>query len=92
MTRSAKLLAMTHVFRSERIVLPWEEIVGLCKTYGALSLVDAAHAIGQIKVDVKRADCDFWVAVSHDNPLASNGIALTLVELSQVALRVCAIL
>ncbi len=28
-----------------------------------MSLVDAAHAIGQIKTDVKNGDCDFWVAV-----------------------------
>ena len=45
------------------MVYPWENIVRLCKRYGALSLVDAAHAIGQVKTDVKRADCDFWVSV-----------------------------
>ncbi len=61
-----------------RILYPWEEIVKLCKKYGALSLVDAAHAIGQILTDVKKADCDFWVAVSPSNaktmtnPLTNN--------------------
>ena len=61
-----RLIAVTDLFRSGRIVFPWEDIVGLCRKYDALSLVDAAHAIGQIKVDVKKADCDFWVAVSYN--------------------------
>ena len=47
---------------------PWEEITGLCKKYGVLSLVDAAHAIGQIKLDMKKADCDFFVSVSEASP------------------------
>ena len=34
-----------------------------CKKYGVLSLVDAAHAIGQVKVDVRSVDPDFWITV-----------------------------
>nr|XP_019007744.1 uncharacterized protein I206_07378 [Kwoniella pini CBS 10737]OCF46525.1 hypothetical protein I206_07378 [Kwoniella pini CBS 10737] len=47
------------------VIYPWEEIVKLCKKYGIMSIVDAAHAIGQVEVDVKRADCDFWVSNCH---------------------------
>nr|XP_018259566.1 uncharacterized protein I303_07634 [Kwoniella dejecticola CBS 10117]OBR81724.1 hypothetical protein I303_07634 [Kwoniella dejecticola CBS 10117] len=47
------------------VIYPWEEIVRLCKKYGAMSIVDAAHAIGQVEVDVKKADCDFWVSNCH---------------------------
>lgn len=45
-------------------IIPWEDIVRSCKKYGVLSLVDAAHAIGQVKTDVKASDPDFWVSVS----------------------------
>lgn len=44
--------------------MPWERLVGVCKKYGVLSLVDGAHSIGQHKVDVDRSKCDFFVTVS----------------------------
>ncbi|WWD07144.1 hypothetical protein V865_005241 [Kwoniella europaea PYCC6329] len=47
------------------VIYPWEDIVRLCKKYGAMSVVDAAHAIGQVEVDVKKSDCDFWVSNCH---------------------------
>ncbi|KAK4684179.1 hercynylcysteine S-oxide lyase, partial [Tremellales sp. Uapishka_1] len=47
------------------MIYPWEEVVGLCKKYGVLSLVDAAHMIGQVKVDVKKSEPDFWISNCH---------------------------
>jgi selenocysteine lyase/cysteine desulfurase len=44
--------------------MPWERIVQLCKDYDALSLVDAAHHLGQLPVDLKKVQPDFWVSVS----------------------------
>jgi hypothetical protein len=46
-----------------RMVLPWEEVVEVCRKYGVLSLVDGAHSIGQHKVDVGASKCDFFVTV-----------------------------
>jgi hypothetical protein len=46
-----------------RIVFPLAPLIKLCKDYGVLSLVDAAHAIGQGEVDVKAVDPDFWISV-----------------------------
>lgn len=37
----------------------------LCKKYGTYSLVDGAHSIGQHKVDMTIAQCDFFVTVSQ---------------------------
>lgn len=45
------------------VLYPWEKVVTLCKKYGALSIIDGAHAIGQIPLDIKKADCDFFVSV-----------------------------
>lgn len=45
------------------MLYPWEKVVTLCKKYGALSIIDGAHAIGQIPLDVKKTDCDFFVSV-----------------------------
>lgn len=47
------------------VAYPWEDVVRLCHKYGALSLVDGAHSIGQHAVDVKKADPDFFVTNMH---------------------------
>jgi selenocysteine lyase/cysteine desulfurase len=47
------------------MIYPMDSLVGLCKKYGVYSMVDAAHAIGQVKTDVKASDPDFWVSVGH---------------------------
>lgn len=45
--------------------LPWEDMVKICKEEKVMSLVDAAHAIGQqVNLDMKVADPDFFVTVS----------------------------
>ena len=56
--------------------MPWEDIVRLCKKYGVMSLVDAAHAIGQMKIDVKRAEPDFLVTVGVSAPFVESCLML----------------
>jgi selenocysteine lyase/cysteine desulfurase len=51
------------------MIYPMDSLVGLCKKYGVYSMVDAAHAIGQVKTDVKASDPDFWVSVGHPSGL-----------------------
>ncbi|WVR08776.1 hypothetical protein IAU60_005834 [Kwoniella sp. DSM 27419] len=63
------------------VIYPWEETVKLCKKYGVLSIVDAAHAIGQVEVDVKRADCDFWVSNCHKWLMSHRGGAVLYVPI-----------
>ena len=45
------------------VIYPWEALVKMCKKYGIISLVDAAHSIGQHKVDLAQVDPDFFVSV-----------------------------
>ena len=47
------------------VQLPWEEMVKICKEEGIISVVDAAHSIGQhVDINLHRIDPDFWVSVS----------------------------
>ena len=45
--------------------VPWEHLVALCKEESILSLVDAAHGVGQIKLDIASAQPDFLVSNLH---------------------------
>lgn len=45
-------------------LLPWEELVKICKEEDVISVVDAAHAIGQqTGINLNKADPDFWISV-----------------------------
>lgn len=53
------------------VLLPWEEMVRICKEEGVYSVVDAAHCIGQqVDLDMHKSDPDFWVSVSASFNLA----------------------
>lgn len=43
--------------------IPWEELVKICRDNGVYSLIDGAHLVGQVPVDVQRVDPDFLVSV-----------------------------
>ena len=45
--------------------VPWERLVTLCKEEGILSMVDAAHGAGQIKLGIAAAQPDFFVSNLH---------------------------
>lgn len=45
--------------------LPFEKMVTLCKKYNVLSVIDAAHAVGCIKMDMRALDADFLVSNLH---------------------------
>lgn len=45
--------------------IPWEDLVGICKDKGVWSVVDGAHLIGQVEINVRKADPDFFVSVSE---------------------------
>jgi selenocysteine lyase/cysteine desulfurase len=46
------------------VYLPWKEMVALCRERGVLTVVDAAHSIGQEpNINLSKADPDFWASV-----------------------------
>lgn len=47
------------------IKMPWVELVALCRKYNVLSLVDGAHSIGAVHLDLHAADPDFFVTNCH---------------------------
>lgn len=59
------VLVVDAIASNPGILLPWERIVDLCAQEDVLSIVDAAHAIGQqLDIDVSKTKPDFWISVS----------------------------
>jgi hercynylcysteine S-oxide lyase len=45
--------------------MPFERLVEECRNYGVLSLVDGAHGIGHLPLDLGRLGADFFVSNCH---------------------------
>jgi selenocysteine lyase/cysteine desulfurase len=59
------VLVLDALASNPGLLLPWERIVELCHKEGVLSVVDAAHAIGQqLDIDLSKTKPDFWISVS----------------------------
>lgn len=70
------------------ILLPWREMVTVCREEGVYSVVDAAHCIGQeLNIDLESVQPDFWFSVCKLPSMLVRRISHPSTELSQMALR-----
>ncbi|CAO1635773.1 unnamed protein product [Parajaminaea phylloscopi] len=63
------------------VVVPWERLVAVCREAGVLSLVDGAHAMGQVPIDLGAVRPDFFVTNAHKWNFAHRGCAVFYVSL-----------
>lgn len=61
-----RLAIIDHITSMPSVVIPVRELVSICREEGVDQVfVDAAHAIGSVKVDVKEIGADFYVSNLH---------------------------
>ena len=61
--------------------LPYRELIDLCKKHKILSCVDAAHGVGQLRLNLVDLDPDFLVSNLHKWMFTPRGCALFYVPL-----------
>lgn len=71
-----KLAVIDHITSPTALVFPIFEVVGRLQARGIPVLVDAAHSIGQIPLEVDRLGADWLVANMHKWLYAPKGSAL----------------
>jgi hercynylcysteine S-oxide lyase len=62
---SPRLFVFSEIASKPAIRLPVRELVELCRARGVQTLVDGAHSLGSIPIDVQALGCDYYVANAH---------------------------
>ena len=75
-----KLVLMDAITSLPGVRFPWERVCKLCRQHNVYSLVDAAHAVTQIPVDVSKTRPDFFVSNLHKWSYVPRGCALLYVR------------
>jgi isopenicillin-N epimerase len=71
-----RLLVLDQITSPTGMVWPMADILAAARAAGILTLVDGAHAPGQVPVDLNGLGADFWVGNLHKWLCAPKGAAL----------------
>ena len=70
------------MIKNKNIQLISKELNDLCHAHGVLVLIDGAHALGQIPLNLNELNADFWVGNGHKWLFSPHGSALLWVAQS----------
>eukprot|EP00466_Bigelowiella_natans_P004748 jgi/Bigna1/74082/fgenesh1_pg.27_\ len=80
------LCAFSHIVSIPGAILPVAELTRLSHDNGALVLIDGAHALGQIPLNMTALNADFWVGNGHKWLYSPKGSAVLWVRRDRQAL------
>ena len=75
MTPAVRLAIVDHITSPTALAMPLERIAVELRRWGAKILVDGAHAVGHIPLDLARLDVDWYVSNAHKWLFAPKGTA-----------------
>jgi len=72
--------SFSHITSTPAIILPVKELVQLCRNKGVLVLIDGAHVLGNIPLNIPDIDPDFYITNGHKWMYTPKGSAILWVR------------
>ena len=79
LTPQTRMLVIDQITSPTALRFPVKKIVDIARSRGIATLIDGAHAPGQIDIDINRLSPDFWVGNFHKWMCAPKGCAVLTV-------------
>ena len=70
-----KIISICHITSSTALVFPIKEIITKAKQLNIITIIDGAHAPGQIELNLNELDADFYIGALHKWFLEPKGLS-----------------
>lgn len=79
-TKKTRVIAVPHIPCTIGQILPVKEICSIAREKGIVSIIDGAHPLGMISIDISDIGCDYYAGCLHKWLLAPLGLGFVYIR------------